>query len=151
MNQSRRAVLGILASGAGCAGFQKTDPEPRLAGGTVFNGTEEPQEVALQIERDGTIVHWESYELAPSGEDGFGVRVERSWDTEPAPYSIAARQTDGEWFESDVEPQSEHNCVEFQLFAALDGTLSLLYRPPADQEMDYYCSPPASTDTTETA
>jgi len=75
-----------------------TDPtgETRLTSLRVVNNDDTPHRVALQIERDGEVVHWTDHDLdARTAGDSSVLTVEPDWPESPAAFVVEA-QVDGE-------------------------------------------------------
>lgn len=107
----RRALLASVGSVAtvtssGCLGFldEGSDPSPRLGWVAVSNYTPEPRRFRVEIERDGSVVHESTHEVAGKTEgEVTGEVLECTWGDARGPYTLRGQVDGGGWVERAVE------------------------------------------------
>lgn len=101
---NRRSLLGTAGAAAvfGTAGCLETiglrEPEMTLGWYGVTNYTTESVALDVRVERDGEVVHEETYDVEGRADGRLGGEVvECTWDDVAGAYTVYAREEDSEW------------------------------------------------------
>lgn len=118
MRRLLRAALGValLASLAGCAGFQPLEENAKFV---VVNGDDETYQVLVEVTRDGTPVLREARAVRPDGSWSMAVPLE------PVPYELhVSTDRGGETSRPFEVPIADDDGAYLQVEIAPDGSLS---------------------------
>lgn len=145
----RRSFLATAGSsvslfGGGCLS-RFEGASIRLGYLDVGNFDNESHEFDVQIERDGTQVHFSSHVVA--GKDGnvvHGEAVECTWGRAAGAYTVSARVDSNEWkhqslLPADTSISSETDCVVVGVWYRFDG-LGFQIGSGCDRNYDGTCS-----------
>ncbi|NHN57993.1 MULTISPECIES: hypothetical protein [Halorussus] len=125
---NRRQVLAALGTTAltsvtGCATLEaelgmRADT---LGAVTLANGVGETREVSLEVLRDGTLVHRESYQLAPGSERERPQYTVNEWQENPDArrWTVRAKIPGSEWRDATIDAArgSEGECYSAAVVA----------------------------------
>ncbi|TYL35930.1 hypothetical protein CV102_25310 [Natronococcus pandeyae] len=117
-----KSITVPVVAAAGCIG--NFEPTVQLAGVRVANFMDEPIEVDVVVQKDGSTVQSEEVELQ-AVEDGSGTTSERypiecAWSDADGEYVIEARLNDGDWVTSEIADNLDIVPDEFQDVVAVE-------------------------------
>ena len=119
MSPTRRSLLR-LSSGVACLSLAGCTQLGAIVGteqetlGRVelHNTLEEPVEVTLELQRNGSVVHERTYQLEPGAQDDPATRTVNEWrdEADARRWVVRAKTPGSEWRRADLRASRPVNC-----------------------------------------